>query len=89
MTHIISVSMNPKVIELVDEVRKSSNIARSKLIQYILKYVCSDEELLNKAIELGEENSFKDMRIKNLTKKMDNEKNANIKIKQKAVSQIG
>ena len=42
----------------------------------------SYNSVLDELIEFGEENSFKETRIKNLTKKLKNEENANNKIKQ-------
>lgn len=41
--------------------------------------------VLDELIKFGKENSFKETRIKNLTKKMEFEKNANIKIKKESV----
>ena len=49
----------------------------------------SYNSVLDELIEFGEENNFKSIRIKNLTKKSEIKENAKNKIKQKAISQIG
>lgn len=49
----------------------------------------SYDSVLDELIEFGEENNFKSVRIKNLTKNLENENNAKTKIKQKTISQIG
>ena len=41
--------------------------------------------VLDELIRFGEENNFKNVRIENLTKKIEEEKNASIKIKQEEI----
>ncbi|KKK58412.1 hypothetical protein LCGC14_3044700 [marine sediment metagenome] len=45
--------------------------------------------ILDDLIEFGEENDFRNLRIKNLTKNLENKENAKIKAKQRAISKIG
>lgn len=46
----------------------------------------SYDSVLDELIRFGEENNFKSVRIKNLTKKFENEKNAKTKIKQESIT---
>jgi len=48
MTNIITVSIDSEMVESLDEIRKISNITRSKLIRDILTYFCNDKELIDK-----------------------------------------
>lgn len=51
MTNIITLSIDSNVIDSLDEIRKSSNITRSKLIRNILNYFCNDKELIEKVLK--------------------------------------
>jgi len=44
--------------------------------------------ILGELIRFGEENNFKSVRIKNLTKNLENEKNARNKIEQRTIKAI-
>jgi len=46
MTNILTISIDSKIIDSLDEIRKASNITRSRLIRDILKYFCNDKELI-------------------------------------------
>lgn len=48
----------------------------------------SYDSVLDELIEFGEENDFKSVRIKNLTKNFEDEKNAKTKIKRETISTI-
>lgn len=51
MTNIITISIDSEIIESLDEIRKTSNITRSKLIRDILTYFCNDKELIDKVTQ--------------------------------------
>lgn len=51
MTNTITISIKEKLVEKLDELRKSSNISRSKIISNILNFVCDNEELIKKVLE--------------------------------------
>lgn len=51
----LTISINIKIIESLDEIRKSSNITRSKLIRDIITYFCNDEDLIDKVIKKNEQ----------------------------------
>ena len=45
---IIAIVIKKELVESLDEIRKTSNITRSKLIRDILIYFCNDKELIDK-----------------------------------------
>ncbi len=51
MTNIITLSIDDEIIDKLDNIRKSSNISRSKLIRDVLRNFCDDEELIKKVLK--------------------------------------
>lgn len=61
---------------------------KEKLDNYKLLNRESYNSVLGDLIEFGDKNSFKDIRIKNLTKNLEEHKNGKNKVKQRAISRI-
>ncbi len=61
---------------------------KEKLDNYKLFNRESYNSVLNELIKFGEENNFKNIRIKNLTKNLEENENGTNKVKQRAISTI-
>ena len=51
MVNIITLSIDNEIIDKLDNIRKSSNISRSKLIRDVLRNFCNDGKLIKKVLD--------------------------------------